>query len=198
MAKTLGYLRQPVHMVLGPRPHRIQDQGVIDSHIYGRIIGKDPKKGTHLPRTADVGPAHHARVEELIAQGAKKSEAFRQVAKEELPTGTDEELRKKGNTVATNYYRIERQKAEGSDTPSEPKRRGRPPGTKNKPKDEPVVVDKQVGYDADSLTALGQAKAALEKAIEVVRAEVASQNGLQTELAELREFKEKVTSVIPS
>lgn len=63
-----------------------------------------------MPRTADQGPRYKERADELIKQGMKKQEAFRTVAVEELGDGASEDdISKKQKSVASTYYRLNRE-----------------------------------------------------------------------------------------
>jgi len=122
-----------------------------------------------MARTASEGPANHARVTELVAQGTKKSEAFLTVAREALGAGaSDEDVTKKSRSIATNYYRIEREGAGGTTT--------------DKPKPVKAVATSNGPVSSD---VLAQVQAAINSAAKDVAA-------LQAELASLREFKAKV------
>jgi hypothetical protein len=175
-SRTLGYLSQPVVKAsMKSRPHKIQNPEAIDSYWYGRQPQR--KERTHMPRTASEGPANYSRVVELVEQGSKLSEAFVQVAKEALPTGTEDEITKKSKSVAANYYRVKKQ--ESGDTTSTPRT-----ATPRKATSATVAVQ-----NGDVLTALGHAEAALKQAVEQVKAQNA-------ELDQLRKFKAGVTAAV--
>lgn len=151
-------------------------------------------------------------------EAAKNSEAFRIVAREMEGDGASaEDLTKRERSVATNYYRLQRlAQTEGTAVPvakpkpvepvavtaeeeitvPTPKKRGRPKGSKNKSKVEASVPaagtvqnGKQNGYAPDLLSALAQAKEAIDRAAEQARTDAA-------ELAELREFRDKAKTVL--
>lgn len=123
-----------------------------------------------MPRTASEGPANHAEVSQLVAGGMKKSEAFVTVASAALGTGASEEdIAKKARSIATNYYRIER---EGNGTAAPAKPRAAKPKT----------------VAASNGTVTGDALGTLTQAINEVKA-------LQSELATLRQFKAKVDAL---
>lgn len=154
-----------------------------------------------MAREATVGPVIYARVKELAATGMKNSDAFRQVAAEQLDAGaSDEDKLKKERSIATTFYRLQRIEAAGGEVEASPapKKRGRPKGSTNKPKvvevaapapSVAVVVTGQNGHEPDVFTALGQAKAAVEAAIKQAQAD-------RDELRALRDFKEKTQAVL--
>lgn len=188
------------------------DRAVLADYFQGRQVVTQQKARKALPREATIGPVVYEEVNKLIADGMKKSDAFHIVAADMLDVNaSDEDVEKKARSVATTFYRLQRLAAENGGEPpapkrrgrppkavteaaepvsEAPKRRGRPPGSKNKPKDEtPVVVHSGNGHDADAMQALGQAKAAIDQAIQRLQSE-------QAELRELRELKSRVGSIL--
>ena len=133
-----------------------------------------------MARTASEGPANFARVNELVAQGSKLSEAFVQVAKEALPAGSEEEVTRKSKSVAANYYRVKKQSAEGGTTPA-PK-----PATPRKPSTASAAVTNGSVVDA-----LGAAQAALTAALTQAKNDA-------SELETLRKFKAGIQSAVGS
>jgi len=174
MGRTgLGYLSQPVHTSgTKKRPQGI-DRSTIEDYWYGRPIHE--RKA--MPRTAVEGPANHARVTELIAQGSKKSEAFVAVAREILgASASDEDVTKKARSISTNFYRIEREGKTDGPKPVKPAKVVKATASENG------------GYSGDVLSQLGQAKAAVDSAIAEARNQAA-------ELDALRKFKAGVEAL---
>ena len=214
MGHKLGSMTQPLQKLPTVVPASI-DRATMADFFQGRVVVTQSRRKA-LPREATMGPLVYAEVTKLIDTGMKKSEAFEVVAADLLDkNASDEDVVKKARSVATTFYRLQRLAADnegevpapkrrgrppkaktdevspvaGADAP---KRRGRPPGSKNKPKDETpvaVAVHNGDGHGDDVMQALGQAKAAIDAAIERQRAESA-------ELAELREFKDRVGSIL--
>lgn len=220
MSPDINYLHQvrTVYPRRRPLPGSTLDKEAVNAYWREQKINPNrrERKGPAMAREATIGPIVYERVTQLTggANPMKKSEAFRQVAVEQLDaSASEEEIVKKARSVATTFYRLQRleQAGEGAtpkaaaaaapaaseDAPA-PKKRGRPKGSKNAPKAEAtatapavIVVAGQNGYDPDLLSALGQAQEAVKKAVEQAREQ-------QAEIRSLREFKEKAQAVLGS
>jgi hypothetical protein len=165
-----------------------------------------------MPRTADVGPMIHEEVSKLVGQGMKKSDAFRQVAAEQLPADASEDERlKKERSVAANYYRYEGQEA----TVTPIKQPDAPEAVVEKVA-EAVAEAPEVTVTSTPSSAIspppkrrgrprkqvpagvadGQLREQLEAAEAIVKLAIEQARAQTAELEELRRFKAKVTSAV--